>query len=79
MPARRGQRPERGARAQRGPNAYEDDTGAPPLRKKSGNEGLWIALGIAGVVGILFILIISGSSSGDNDAYEARGALRLAL
>jgi hypothetical protein len=44
----------------------------PPPRRKSGNETLYIALGAAGVVGLIVILIITGST---DDEADIRGAL----
>lgn len=55
----------------------EAEGGAPRYaRRKSGNEGLYIALGSAGVVGIVFLLIILGGSSESEMNYEAQAVLR---
>ena len=61
---------------QRRQDDYDEDYAPPPPRKKTGNEGLWIALGIAGLVGIIFFFIMTGSDSSENDAIAARAALR---
>ncbi len=54
---------------------YRDDRdgeGQRPLpRRKSGNQSLYIALGAAGAVGLIVMLIITGSSSGEEDTREA--------
>ena len=50
---------------------YDEEPQRPLPRKKSGNEGLYIALGVAGVIGLVFILIITGGSSSEQDTTEA--------
>jgi hypothetical protein len=58
-----------------------DDQGQPerPVRKKSGNEGLYIALGVAGLIGLIIVLIIAGSSSTEQDTGAALGTLQTFL
>jgi hypothetical protein len=54
---------------------YDDRDGEgqerPLPRRKSGNEGLYIALGVAAVIGLVFILIMTGSSSDEEDTGAA--------
>lgn len=59
-------------RQQRGPYDDRDGEGQRPLpRRSSGNQSLYIALGAAGAVGLIVLLIITGSSSSDEDTTEA--------
>ena len=60
------------ARRARGQEEYEGPGAGRRPRRRSGNEGIWLALGAAVVVGLVFLLIISGGSSGDAEKDEAR-------
>jgi len=44
-------------------------------RRRSGNEGIWIALGAAVVLGLVFLLVVSGGSSGESEKIEAKKTL----
>lgn len=49
-----------------------DGEGERPLPpRKSGNQSLYIALGAAGAIGLIVLLIISGSTTDDEDITEA--------
>lgn len=60
---------------------YEEDPGGPARerRRGGGNEGLFIALAIAGVVGIVLIFMISGGASGDDEVKIAQDQLEVLL
>jgi hypothetical protein len=44
-------------------------------RRRSGNEALWIALGTAVVLGLVFLFFVMGSSGGDSEKREGMQAL----
>jgi len=44
-------------------------------RRGRGDEGVWIALGIAAVAGIIFFFVVSSGSSGEVEKDQARDAL----
>ena len=62
------------ARRTRRVDDYEGPGGGRAPRRRSGNEGIWIALGAAVVLGIIFIFIVSGGSGGEADKLEATQA-----
>ena len=55
----------------------QDDGGYPRARRRGGrNEGIYIALAIAGVLGVVMAFVVSSGSSGDTQKAEAGEALR---
>jgi predicted metalloprotease len=61
----------------RSSGGYDDGGGHHPhaRRRSGGQDGLLIALAIAGVLGVVMFFVISSGSSGDEEKYEAREAL----
>ena len=73
-------RREAGPRGGPGPEEYPDERPARRYeRRKGGNEPLWIALGGAGVVSLVLLLVLSGSSSTESDRQEAMAAFKEVL
>ncbi len=50
---------------------YDEEQQRPLPRRKSGNQGLYIALGAAGLIGLIFFLVMLGGSSGEQDTRAA--------
>ncbi len=46
------------------------------VRKKGGNEGLWIALGVAGLVAVVLVLVLSGGAGLEEQKPEALAAMK---
>jgi len=66
-----------GGRPRGGNDDWEQDPGYRPRRprRRSGNEGLWIALGAALVLGAVLLLILTGGESDEELQESARASL----
>lgn len=63
------------ARRSRMDEEYQEPGAGRYPRRRSNNQALWIALGGALVVGLVFIFIVMGSTGGESYKLEARNAL----
>jgi hypothetical protein len=74
--ARRGAARPRGGQGAEEYDEREQGAGRRPPRRKGGNEGLYIALGAAGVIGLIALIIFAGGSPEESGGQEAKETLK---